>query len=155
MAKYRILTKEELVNFEKEFIDFLVVNGIVAEDWEKMKIEEEEKAEKIIDLFSDVVFEGVLRKIQFLELHTETYVQAIQCLSDSMNMVVISSKSKNFKISDFNPASPKSFIAENFELHSGTKPYSKDRELELFEMTERGYQISDDQLFKSLIIATV
>ena len=66
MAKYRLLTAEELELFEKEFIDYLVVNGITADDWEKIKSEDQFKAEQIMALFSDVVFEKIMRQTQFL-----------------------------------------------------------------------------------------
>ena len=68
MAKYRILTKDELKNFETEFVNYLVVNGIAADDWVKMKDQEPEKASKIVELFSDVIMEGVLRKVNFVEI---------------------------------------------------------------------------------------
>jgi hypothetical protein len=155
MAKYRDLTKEELVTFEKEFVDYLVVNGIVAEDWEKMKLEENAKAEEIVSLFSDVILEGVLRKIKFLEIRTNSYVQAVQCLGDKMLMVAISSKDKAYNMSDFKPDTPKEVIADYFEMHKGEKRYDKSREEVLFEMVSQGYDISDGALFKSLMLATV
>ena len=37
MPKYRLLTKEELVQFDKEFIEYLVVNGITGEEWKQLK----------------------------------------------------------------------------------------------------------------------
>lgn len=155
MAKYRLLTLEELKTFEKEFIDYLVVNGIAADDWEKLKVDDIEKANQIVDLFSDVIFESVLRKIQFLELHTENYIQTIQCLPDIMHTVIVSSKNQTFSIKDFDKNKSKSFIEENFDLHSGSKKYEKNREEELFELTEKGYQITQGDLFKALILATV
>ena len=51
--KYRELTTLELKELEKEFIDYLIVNGITADDWVKIKEEQQEKAEDIITLFSD------------------------------------------------------------------------------------------------------
>lgn len=48
MAKYRLLTHEELIELEKEFIDFLILNSIVASDWMKIKNEEPEKATRFI-----------------------------------------------------------------------------------------------------------
>lgn len=155
MAKYRLLTKEELETFEKEFVDYLVVNGIAADDWVKMKSEEPDKAEKIVDLFSDVIFEGVLRKVKFLELHTDQYIQCIQCLDEDMNTVILSSKNKSFSLKEFDLNKTSEFVRDNFDLHSGRKSYSKRRELEIFELTERGYQITTGDLFKSLILATV
>ncbi|MFT5822083.1 MAG: hypothetical protein ACI8ZM_003339 [Crocinitomix sp.] len=155
MAKYRDLTKEELITFEKEFVDYLVVNGIIAEDWEKMKIENNEKAEQIVSLFSDVIMEGVLRKIKFLEIRTKAYVQAVQCLNDKLLMIAVSSKDKAYSMSNFKQETPKEAIVANFEMHQGEKKYHKSREEVLFEMVSQGYDISDGQLFKSLILATV
>jgi hypothetical protein len=155
MAKYRDLTKEELITFEKEFVDYLVVNGIAADDWERMKLENNEKAEQIVSLFSDVILEGVLRKIKFLQLRTKAYVQAVQCLNDKMLMVAISSKDKAYNMSDFKPETPKEVIADYFEMHQGEKSFHKSREEVLFEMVSQGYEISDGQLFKALMLATV
>lgn len=155
MTKYRDLTKDELVTFEKEFIDYLVVNGITAEDWEKMKIEENEKSNQIVSLFSDVIMEGVLRKVRFLEIRTKAYVQAVQCLNDQMLMIAISSNDNAYNMSHFKPETPKEVIAESFEMHQGEKKYDKTREEVLFEMVSQGYDISDGKLFKSLMLATV
>jgi len=67
VMKYRRLTLEELKPLEDEFIDFLVVNGVIADDWEQLLANDVEKSNKIIDAFSEVVFEGIMRKTQFLE----------------------------------------------------------------------------------------
>lgn len=56
MAKYRLLTHEELIELEKEFIDFLILNSIVASDWMKIKNEEPEKATRFIHLFLVTLF---------------------------------------------------------------------------------------------------
>ena len=58
--KYRRLTLEELEPLENEFIDFLVVNGIIADDWRHLLAHDLEKSNQIIDAFSEVVFEGIM-----------------------------------------------------------------------------------------------
>ena len=65
--KYRLLNTEELKTLEKEFVEFLVVNGITAEDWESIKKETPQKADEVLVLFSDVILEGSLRKIEYLK----------------------------------------------------------------------------------------
>ncbi|MFT5955981.1 MAG: putative aldo/keto reductase-like oxidoreductase, partial [Cyclobacteriaceae bacterium] len=65
--KYRRLTQEELQEMEKEFIDFLVINGISSDEWLVLKEQNNEKVEKIIDLFSEAVLETVYRKVSYLE----------------------------------------------------------------------------------------
>ena len=65
--KYKRLSIEELKALEKEFISFLASAQITGQDWEKMKVEEASKAEELIDVFSDLVYEKVMNKIQYLE----------------------------------------------------------------------------------------
>ena len=78
MAKnnYRRLNTEELASLEKEFIDFLVVNGITAPDWEQMKKDNPENSDQMIELFSEVVFEGIFRKTKFLKISTAKFISA-------------------------------------------------------------------------------
>lgn len=155
MAKYRELTSTELENLEKEFVDYLVVNGITADEWVRLKDEEKDKAEKIVALFSDVVFEGVLRKIKFLDIKTKNYVQSIQCLSDKMVMVAVNVIDKSIDLLDEEGDWFSNLRPDQFELHTGEKKYDTSRENELFELTEKGYSITEGELFKQLILATV
>ena len=47
--KYERLSKNELEELEKEFVDFLVVNGITAQDWVAIKENEPLNADEIIN----------------------------------------------------------------------------------------------------------
>lgn len=152
MPTYRLLSSEELMDFKEDFIKYLVVNGIDADQWEQLLSTDAEKAEKIVDLFSDVVFEKVMRGVRFLEIRSKGYVQAIQCLDDRMIMVAVSAKGLEI---DFATTDLTSTDISGFDIHKGEKGYGRRRELELFELTEKGYEISSGDLFKSLILATI
>src|SRR5690625_7852098 len=65
--KYARLTKEQLEEMHQEFSRFLATQGIDAEEWEEIKKTNPDLAEEEIDLFSDLVWEKVLRKVKFLE----------------------------------------------------------------------------------------
>lgn len=153
MIKYRKLSSDELLSLEKEFVEYLILNGITAPDWEKIKSEDKEKAGQIIDLFSDVVFEGIMRKVKFLEIRTATEIKAVQCLPEKMVVVGMICDDKNADLSD------PGFIARaateppaGLKVYTTELSYSEDREKELFEMTESGYIISDGALFKTLCL---
>ncbi|MEO1051722.1 MAG: DUF6495 family protein [Bacteroidota bacterium] len=155
MPKYRSLTTAELVELEKEFIEYLVLNGIVAEDWEKIKQEDTERADKIIDLFSDVVFEGIMRKVRYLEYRSKQELMVFQCLEDKI--VLVGMKGNGNPKVDF---TDDQFIIDasvnppkGLTVYTKDKAYKKQRELELYEMTETGCIITDDQLFKALCLA--
>ena len=152
--KYRLLTKEELQGFEKEFIEYLILNGITAEDWEIMKKDAVEKAEEVVKLFSDVVFEGILRKINFLEYRSKSSIITYQCLADKI--VAVGMKASSIKEVDF---LSKSYLKEalknppkGLKVYTTSKKYTKARELELFEMTQTGCEITDGKLFKTLCL---
>lgn len=155
MAKYRILTKEELKSFETEFVNYLVVNGIPADDWEKMKAEEPEKASKIVELFSDVIMEGVLRKVNFVEIRQKAYVQSIQFMTDAMRMVAISCKDPQMDLREIDSSKIKASSLELFEIHQGEKKYDEIREQIIFDYVQKGFEVSDGKLFKSLLLASI
>lgn len=137
MNKFRCLTLEELELLKKEFIDFLAVNTITGDDWEKIKKSEPEKQQRTIELFSEVVFTKILREIKFLELHTSDLVSAIQC--NASEMILISAEK----------------VGEEAKIFSTNKPYTKDREEELFDLMNQGFVKSDGKLFKQLWLTIV
>lgn len=154
MPTYRLLTLEELTELEKEFIEYLVLNGITAEDWVKMKEEDTEGAERIIELFSDVVFEGILRKIAYLEYRAENFVHAFQCLPEKLVLVAMESEDEE-NVNFLDPVFIEAATIDppdTLVVRTTSKHYSKTRELELFDMIQAGCMISDGGLFKVLCL---
>jgi len=148
MPKYRPLTPEELQSMESDFIKFLVLNGIAAEDWDKLKTEDPESAEGIMDSFSDVVFEKILRSTAYVEHVSEHDIYCIQCLVDKM--VLVGAKSDgNF---NFNTSDPSTIGGEGVKVFTTEKPYNGDRQQEIVEMLQKGYEISEGDLFKRLCL---
>jgi len=155
MPKYRSLTTEELHGLEKEFVDYLVVNGITGEDWVKMKEQDLAKAEKIIDLFSNVVFEGILRKVKFLEFRGKTILKCFQCLNQKMVLVVMEA-AKDSQADFTDPifiAKASTAPPEDLHIYTTDKVYKDNREKELFDLIESGCMIADGKLFKALCLA--
>lgn len=104
--KYRLLSQEELNELKAEFIKFLIINGIDADEWEKIKKEDPSTAKDIIVQFSESIFEGVCRKITFLSYENNELTIAVQFLSNKMNLIrknkadqLVSLEEKEYKIS--------------------------------------------------------
>lgn len=152
MAKYRLLTNQELVEMKTEFINYLVVNGITADDWKKLLAEEPTKAQEIVDLFSDVVFEKILRKVNFVLKQTKKQIVAFHCMEETIEMCgLIAGPDIDVDFTDHETISK--LIAnpiKGLETVHGEKPYGKVRELEIFEMTQQGGLISDGNVFNAL-----
>ena len=152
LPKYKLLTEQELKELEKEFVDFLVINGIVVDDWLKIKEQSTEKTEEIILLFSDVVYEQVLRSTQYIKSVTPKRILCFHCLESKM--VLMGLDARNAEGIDFSRIHYLEEILRDFPpslsvLHSN-KEYQDSRERDIFKMLERGAEISDGNLFKSI-----
>ena len=147
-VKYRRLSQNELKEFEKEFINFLVVNGITADEWVKIKNNNIEKAEGIIDKFSDVIFESILRKATYIDFIAPKSIKCFQCLANEIILVGVDAP----KESDIDFTKNISTDLNGLEVYTSKKAYIKQRELELFDLIKNGAQISKGELFKKLFL---
>lgn len=132
MSKYRLLTADELHVLKKEFIDFLVVNGITANDWEKIKKEDISKAEKTIELFSDVVLEGSLRKIKYLKKIENNNLYFFKYDEKEAHLVYVETNG-----------------AEK-QVKKTSKKYIGKREEEIYKMLNNGCEIDDKAIFEEI-----
>lgn len=90
--KYRMLTMEELGFLEEELKQFLIVNGVHGDEWEKLCSHERDKAEKLIAMFSDNVLQTVYERIKFLEFRTEDLWVLMQILDEIAESITIKCK---------------------------------------------------------------
>ena len=155
--KFRRLDKEELQEMEPEFIRFLAANTITGDDWEKLKVENLEKAEGLIDIFSDIVFENILKKIEYLEIKTPNDLRTFHCEAEKIKMIglKINGESSVDFTKNQDPTQIMSLLRlsnAKLQLYKGEKSYAKEREVELFELMEQqGALISKDgHLYKTL-----
>ena len=153
--KYRVLTTEELAELEKEFIRFLAVNGIPGPDWVKMKTTTPEKADGLIHAFSDMVFEKTLQNIEFLEIKTPEDYKTFHCLPDKI--VLLGIRLEGDSDLNFTQNTPPAQMLDQLKrsgaklfMYGAEKKYSKERNLELFEMMEKGCLISKGDMFRTL-----
>jgi len=154
-VKYRLLTLDELQALEKEFVEFLVLNGIPADEWQRLKQNDPKTADHTIALFSDVVFESILRKARYLEYRDTHHLHLFQCLPDQLILVAMEAPASE-DIDFTNPVFLSSAMLTppaNIKVYTTTKPYTLARETELFQMLQKGCVISDDKLFKALCLA--
>ena len=65
--KYSRLTKEQFEELQEEFINFLAAQSITGMEWDEIKRVKPEVAEEELDVFSDLIWEGVLNNASYLE----------------------------------------------------------------------------------------
>lgn len=154
--KYRRLNKEELLGLEKEFVQFLSSNTITADDWVKIKEEKPEQAEKLIEIFSDIVFDKILKKVEYLELKSAKNLRTFHCQAEKIYMIGILIEGASEL--DFTKEVPVPLMLQQLQtsdaalkMFKGEKNYAKNREEELFDLMQQGALISKDGvLYKTL-----
>lgn len=151
MMTFRRLNSDELAALEKPFINFLVANTITGSDWEKMKTHEPERASKLVDIFSDFIFEERLRKVQYIQHEESKELRLFKCGDEKMELIGLQ-VAKNNPI-DFTKSDNLAKISDNTEgvqMYRAEKKYTRGREREIFELMENGCRISDGIMFEHL-----
>lgn len=150
--KYKRLGTSELKELEKEFIIFLSSAQITGLDWDKMKKNEQEKAEELIDVFSDLVYEKVMSKIFFLEFRDKKELNIFHFEDDKivLNGIRMKEDSSIDLLSDDLFSEWNANKSNEISIIKTEKVYIKERGIELFEMLEKGCYITDDKLFKAI-----
>lgn len=154
--KYRRLNPDELESLREDFVLFLAASQMSAPDWEDLKREFPEKAEGIIDLFSDQVFETVLQKVEYLEFKTPQDIKTFRCLPDKIRMLGLMVEGESGV--DFTRDQSAQDMLDllqssgaSLKMYSAEKVYGESREKELFRMLEQGCLISrEGEMYKLL-----
>jgi len=147
--KYRCLTDEELYELEEEFKHFLISNNVYTEEWESLNKKNDKKVQLLVESFSDIVLEKALRSIKYLEHVTAIDIKSFKCEDDKMILIGLTSANKTI---DFTKDSLSNF-GKNIDIFKTTKPYHKNRELEVFELLQSGCSIIEEERFKKLELA--
>ncbi|MEM7101941.1 MAG: DUF6495 family protein [Bacteroidota bacterium] len=147
--KYRRLSNEELKELENEFIEFLSANTITGNDWEKLKSDNPEKVNALIEQFSDIVLQKVLEKIKYLELRTPYDWKVFHCGKANISMIGLSIS--EFSELDLTKQITTADLSESgAEIYSGEKAYQGERESEIFGMLDIGCSIASPQVFEMM-----
>lgn len=154
--KYRRLRKDELEELESEFIRFLASNTITADDWVKIKEETPERAEGLLDVFSDIVYEKILEKVEYLEHKRPRDIRVYKVFDDKIQMMGLFVEGETTLDFTQNEAPEQMLVrlgkdGGNVKMFSGEKKFKKTKEMEIFQILEEGALISKDStLFKTL-----
>lgn len=148
--KYKYLSQEELQHLEEELLQFLIVNGIDGPTWQKMNEEEPKKAIELVGLFSDLVWQRSLEKVQYGEQIINNQYLVFEFRNNEIEMFGLRSKtSENLKSAEEFMNLLKS-IPASIELLHHVKSYNEPREKEIFFMMNNGLLLSSKSNFDFL-----
>ena len=148
--KYRQLTKEQFESLHEDFARFLATQSIDAKEWSQIKTEKLDVAEEVMNVFSDVFWDDVLTKTNYVEHFSKTSVNLFKCDAVEIHRIAI-------KITwDINLLEQEGFewlmqnpMDNSVEIFRGSKPYNQeDRNTEIFDLIEKGSSISKGEIFE-------
>ncbi|WP_019038757.1 DUF6495 family protein [Psychroflexus tropicus] len=148
--KYERLTQEQLKEMHKEFINFLASQSITKEEWEDIKTNKPQVAEDELDVFSDLVWEGVLNKVNYLEHFSPQQLFLFEFTDQFINLIGI--KIENEAV-DINTKQGFQWLRDNLlnddvQIYTSSKPISDDRNKDIFALIKQGAHITKGKLYK-------
>lgn len=147
--KYTRLTKEQLEELHPEFINFLATQSITAKEWATIKENQPLVAEEEIDVFSDLVWEGVLTKAQYLEHISPNQMHLFLLTQEGMSLIAIKI---NVETVDITTKEGYQWLQDNLGndnvvFMSASKEYGEDPNLDKFKLIQQGAIITKGNLY--------
>lgn len=147
--KYRRLTKEQFEELHQEFINFLATQSITAEEWKDIKTNKPEVAEQELDVFSDLVWEGVLTKAEYLENISPQHMYLFYLGESEIELIGL-----KLNKTDVNLTTKEGFawlrenlMSDDVEIFDAKKAYSNDKQSDKFALIQQGSVITKGELF--------
>ena len=150
--KYQRLTKEQFEELNSEFVNFLATQAVDKAEWDKIKLQKPEVAEQELDVFSDLIWEGVLTRTEYLENLSKNHIFLFQCFDTYLKSIVLISQVKevDFLTKDGLKWLSDNMFTDNIEMKVGKKLFEEERNTSIFELIQQGSFLSDGQLFKQI-----
>jgi len=148
--KYTRLTKQQLEELHPEFINFLATQSITAEEWKEIKENRPQIAEEEIDVFSDLVWEGVLAKVTYLENISTMQMHLFHTAEKEMKLLSVKVMNPEIDLTTeqgFNWFK-KNWQSDFVEYLSASKAYTEDKNLDKFNLIQQGAVITKGELYK-------
>jgi len=149
MTKYTRLSKEQFEKLHKEFINFLATQSITAEEWNKIKKEDPETAEEELDIFSDLIWEGVLDKATHLENISPQQLFLFKIEKHEMNLIMVKTTNEAIDITTNEGYKwlQGHFASDEVEFFTASKEFSEDKKGDIFSLIQQGSTITKGDLY--------
>ena len=138
--KYSRLTKEQFEELHQEFINFLASQSITAEEWEDIKTNKPDIAEEELDIFSDLVWEGVLNQAIYLEHISPQQMHLFRLAETNMHVIAVKLTTDDVDITTKEGFDwlRNNLLDDAVEFLQANKTYSEDKNLDKFKLIQQG-----------------
>lgn len=148
--KYARLTKEQLEELHPEFINFLATQSIDKTEWDDIKKNKPQVAEEELDVFSDLVWEGVLNKVSYLENISPEQMHLFHLTDKEMKLIAV--KVLNPEIDLTTKVGfdwfRKNWQSDFVDYMTASKAYTEEPNQDKFELIKQGAVITKGELYQ-------
>ncbi|MCJ7468389.1 MAG: DUF6495 family protein [Maribacter sp.] len=148
--KYTRLTKQQFEELRQEFINFLATQSITNDEWISLKKNKPKIAEEELDVFSDLVWEGVLSKVTYLENISSQHMHLFYLTKKEMKLFSVKVMNPNIDLTTKSGFEwfKKNWQSDYVEYLTASKAYSDDPNLDKFRLIQQGAVITKGDLFQ-------
>lgn len=148
--KYTRLTKQQLEELHQEFINFLATQSITGAEWDDIKRAKPEVAEEEIDVFSDLVWEGVLARVEYVENIAAQQMHLFHLTEKEMKLISVKVMNPEIDLTTDVGFTwfRKNWQSDFVEYLSAVKAYKEDKNLDKFELIQKGAVITKGELYQ-------
>jgi len=148
--KYERLTREQLEALHEEFAKFLASQQITRDEWEKIKREKPAVAEEELDLFSDLVWEGVLNKVEFLEHFSPQHIFLFHFEKEAIDLIGIkvNNPAVDLQTTEGYQWLRQNLLNDDVDIYASEKPITEDRNKDIFALIKQGANITQGKLYQ-------
>jgi hypothetical protein len=147
--KYSRLTKEQFEALQQEFVNFLASQSITGEEWKTIKEKKPEVAEEELDIFSDLVWEGVLKQAKYLENIAPQQIFLFKVGETEFTLIVVkvTNDSKDITTAEGYRWLQQNFASDEVEFFTSSKTFSEDKNKDIFSLIQQGASITKGELY--------
>lgn len=148
--KYERLTREQLEELHEEFATFLASQQITRDEWENIKREKPSVAEEELDLFSDLVWEGVFTKVEFLEHFSPQHIFLFHFDTDTIDLIGIkvNNQAVDLQTTEGYQWLKQNLLNDDVDIYASEKPITADRNKDIFALIKQGANITQGKLYQ-------
>jgi len=150
--KYFRLTPDQLNALHEEFARFLAAQSIDKMEWDDIKANRPHVAEQEIEVFSDLIWEGILTRARYLEHFAASHIFLFECGSDAISSIVIRSldAQKDLQTREGLAWLDENLFSDAVEIKTGKKAFGPDRNAYLFGLVAQGAVPSEGGFYRRL-----
>lgn len=145
MIKFRALSKQELLDLETEFKQFLIIHGLHDAEWKSLAKTHPDQAQGFIDLFSNIVIEKIYQNAVGLVQSGTDFISVFNFNNDPWELYYFKSNCVNQLV----PIESGRFLEKlnqidpNFTVQIGTKEVKEQKAQVVHELITKGAQLID------------